>query len=83
MLDHGVFHVAPPFPLLTKSVVPVMVQALYEIRGALSEVGVGHYIYRGMVQVEHIRLGHARPFHREVSKLNPFDLDTFMSTVVY
>jgi hypothetical protein len=39
MKDHGAdMHMSPPFPILTKSVVPVMVKAVADIEDALNEV---------------------------------------------
>ena len=38
LLNHGSLHLAPPFPLMTKSVIPPMMQALTEIDQALYEV---------------------------------------------
>jgi hypothetical protein len=38
LTNHAGLHVAPPLPLITKSVIPAMVQALSEVETALSEV---------------------------------------------
>jgi hypothetical protein len=37
-MDHQDFHIAPPFPIVTRSVVPMLVESLKEISGALHEV---------------------------------------------
>jgi hypothetical protein len=38
LTDNGELHLAPPFPLITRSVVPMLRQALKEVSGALYEV---------------------------------------------
>lgn len=41
MKDHGEgMYISPPFPLLTKSVVPMMIKSVEDIEGALKEVSV-------------------------------------------
>jgi hypothetical protein len=76
LLDHGEFRMAPPFPLITRSVVPVMVQALDEIKVALYEVSrLYPHTFRDtpyIIQVECVRLGQGLQI---LSKSRVFDLD--------
>jgi hypothetical protein len=62
MMDHGKLHIAPPFPLMTRSAVAVVADSLRDIGLAIYEVSV-RFILTTLGQVDTVRPAHLSGAH--------------------